>query len=88
MTQSTKFPFASSKHFLDLVVDDPDFKSHVLDNIIQEKYQISKRIHTSFTELDNITSIERKAILKLILKDLEEQKRIMDATRQRTGKNG
>ena len=52
-----------------------------MDNIIQEKYQISKRIHTSFTELDNITSVERKALLKLILKDLEEQKRILDNVR-------
>lgn len=54
-----------------------------MNNIIQEKYQISKRIHTSFTELDNITAIERRALLKLILKDLEEQKRIMDAAKNK-----
>ena len=83
MEQNTLCPFTSTKHFLDLVVDDPEFKSVMMNNIIQEKYQISKRIHTSFTELDNITSVERKALLKLILKDLEEQKRIMDAARNK-----
>ena len=83
MVLNTSFPFTSTKHFLDLVVDDPEFKSVMMNNIIQEKYQISKRIHTSFTELDNITSIERRAILKLILKDLEEQKRIVDAAKSK-----
>lgn len=83
MVLNISFPFTSTKHFLDLVVDDPEFKSVMMNNIIQEKYQISKRIHTSFTELDNITSIERRAILKLILKDLEEQKRIVDAAKSK-----
>lgn len=54
-----------------------------MNNIIQEKYQISKRINTSFTELDDITPVERKSLLKLILKDLEEQKRIMDAAKNK-----
>lgn len=52
-----------------------------MNNIIREKYQISKRIHTSFTELDDITPLERKALLKLILKDLEEQRRIVESAR-------
>lgn len=77
------YPFASTKHFLDLIVDDPEFKSVSMNNIIQEKYQISKRIHTSFTELDNITSVERKTLLKLILQDLEEQKRIIESARNK-----
>ena len=54
-----------------------------MNNIIQEKYHISKRIHTSFTELDDITPIERKALLKLILKDLEEQRRIIESSKQK-----
>ncbi len=77
------YPFASTKHFLDLVVDDPEFKSTTMSNIIQEKYQISKRINTSFIELDMITPLERKTLLKLILKDLEEQKRVMEAARNK-----
>ena len=83
MALHIKYPFATTKHFLDLVVDDPEFKSITMNNLIQEKYQISKRIHTSFTELDDITSVERKALLKLIIKDLEEQKRILDAAKNK-----
>ena len=69
----------STTHFLDLIVDDPAYKSAAMQNLIQEKYQISKRLHTSFLELDEITPTERKALLKLIISDLEEQKRIMDS---------
>lgn len=34
---------------------------------------ISKKIHTSFLDLDEITPIERKMILKFIIEDLKEQ---------------
>ena len=83
MVQNTCFPFTSTKHFLDLVIDDPEFKTVMMNNIIQEKYQISKRIHTSFTELDNITVVERRALIKLILKDLEEQRRVIEAAKNK-----
>lgn len=78
------YPFVSTTHFLDLLVDDPQFKTSTMQNIISEKYEISKRIHTSFLELDELTPFERRAILKLIVKDLEEQKRIIDTARVRT----
>ena len=54
-----------------------------MDNLIKEKYQISKRIHTSFTELDEITAVERKTLLKLIIKDLEDQKRVLEEAKAR-----
>ena len=69
----------STKHFLDLTVDDPQFRASTMKNIISEKYEISKRINTSYLELDEITPFERKALLNLVLKDLEEQKRIIDS---------
>lgn len=72
------YPFESTAHFLDLVVNDQTFKTNTMQNIINEKYQITKRTNTSFIELDEITPFERKAILKLIIDDLEEQKRILD----------
>lgn len=74
-------PFVSTTHFLDLIVDDPTYRSVAMQNLIQEKYQISKRLHTSFLELDEITPTERKALLKLIINDLEEQKRILDSVK-------
>lgn len=55
-----------------------------MQNIISEKYQISKRLHTSFVELDEITPFERKALLKLIIDDLEEQRRIIEQSRVQT----
>ena len=84
MERIISYPFASTKHFLDLVVDDPKFKSLAMQNIISEKYQISKRLHTSFVELDEITPFERKALLKLIIDDLEEQRRIIEQSRVQT----
>ena len=78
------YPFASTKHFLDLVVDDPQYKSITMQNIISEKYQISKRTNTSFLELDEITPFERKALLKLIVDDLEEQRRLIEQARVQT----
>lgn len=75
------YPFASTKHFLDLEVDDPDFKSFTMQNIIQEKYHLSKRLHTSFTELDEITPTERRTLLKLLIEDLQEQERIIQAAK-------
>lgn len=55
-----------------------------MQNIISEKYQISKRIHTSFLELDEITPFERKTLLKLIVDDLEEQKRLIESMKTAT----
>lgn len=81
------YPFESTKHFLDLIVDDPEFKSVVMQNIIQENYQISKRIHTSVLELDEITPTERKILLKLLVDDLKEEERIIKAARAQAGMN-
>lgn len=81
MGRNISCPFASTQHFLDLYINSDEFKTTTMQNIIEEKYHISKRLHTSFTELDDITPMERKALLRLIVKDLEEQKRIMEAAR-------
>lgn len=85
MVQITTCPFVSTIHFLDLTVDDPEFKRIMMHNLIHEKYQISKRLHTSFTELDEITPTERKALLKLIVDDLQEQERIISAAKAASG---
>ena len=63
----------STKHFLDLILPSGEYKSSVLESITKEKYLISKKIHTSFLDLDEITPIERKMILKFIIEDLKEQ---------------
>ena len=71
-------PFASMHHFLDLIISNPEYKLQVLQNLTKEKYYISKFIHTSFLDLDEITHMERNMLLKFIGEDKEqEQKQIM-----------
>ena len=44
-----------------------------MESITKEKYLISKKIHTSYLDLDEITPLERKMLLKFIIEDLKEQ---------------
>lgn len=43
------------------------------EEIIEERYQISKMIHTSYNDLGDITPRERMYLLELIRKDLEHE---------------
>ena len=54
-----------------------------MSEIIEEKYQITKRVHTSFTELDEITPLERRALLKFIIRDMQELERKRDELKVR-----
>lgn len=40
------------------------------EQIVEERYQISKHINTSYRDLDNVTPLERKYLLKFIERDL------------------
>lgn len=51
----------------------------MMDNIIREKYEISKKLHTSFTDLDDVTPYERKVLLKLMIKDMERENQAMNS---------
>ncbi len=68
----------SITHFLDLILPSNKFKSSILENLTKEKYIISKKINTSYLELDEITPLERKMILKFITEDLQEQSSAME----------
>lgn len=46
--------------------------------IVEERYQISKYTHTSYKDLDDITPLERRYLLELIKTDLEREKEIRD----------
>jgi len=46
---------------------------------------ISKSIHTSFLDLDEITPIERKMILKFIIEDLKEQNAAVERAKASKG---
>ena len=68
----------STTHFLDLILPEGRFKTYLLETLTKEKYIISKKTHTSFLDLDEITPVERKMILKFITEDLKEQATAME----------
>lgn len=53
-----------------------------MENLTREKYIISKKTHTSYIDLDEITPIERKMILKFITEDLKEQSEAMERAKK------
>lgn len=63
-------------HFLDLQFckKDRDYVTTLMNNLIYEKYLITTKINTSFTELDNITPLERKALIKHISDTIQKEK--------------
>lgn len=44
-----------------------------MSNIIEEKHIISKHIHTSVRDVDELETAERRQLLKLIIDDLQRQ---------------
>lgn len=45
--------------------------------IVEERYQISKHIHTSYADLANVTPAERKYLLEFIRRDLEHENKLI-----------
>lgn len=45
--------------------------------IVEERYQISKHIHTSYTDLGDVTPAERKYLLEFIRRDLEHENKLI-----------
>ena len=47
------------------------------EQIIEERYQISKHINTSYKDLGEITPTERKYLLEFIKRDLEHEQKLI-----------
>lgn len=52
------------------------------EQLVQERYLISKHIHTSYLDLGKITPIERKYLLEFIKQDLQRESDIRDKVLQ------
>ena len=52
------------------------------EQLVQERYLISKHIHTSYFDLGKITPTERKYLLEFIRQDLQRESDIRDKTLQ------
>lgn len=74
-------PFGSTTHFLDLqfTKDDHEIVAQLMENLIEERYYISKYTHTSYKDVDDITSFERKVLIKLITDDLSAKNKAHEA---------
>ena len=71
--------------FLDpqLTEDGRPYAPARLKQIIRERYEISKRIHTSYNDLGKLTPLERNYLLEFILEDNKRQEQqIEDAKRK------
>ena len=51
--------------------------------IVQERYLISKNCNTSYTDLGDVSPLERKYIIEFITDELQKQKDIIDKQRQK-----
>lgn len=54
--------------------------------IVEERYQISKHIHTSYADLGEITPLERKYLLEFIKRDIERENQIRQNILDNKGK--
>lgn len=55
------------------------------EQIVEERYQISKHIHTSYKDLDNVTPLERKYLLQFIERDLVRENELRQQQAQKLG---
>lgn len=51
------------------------------ENLIKERYIISKHTNTSYADTGDISPKERHALINLIIKDLQTQKEMIDNSR-------
>lgn len=78
------YPFVSNQHFLDLVISDYNTKTAILENIVKEKYYITKFLNTSYLDTDEITHVERNMLLKFIKDDKEHEAKQIKNLRNKT----
>lgn len=56
------------------------------ENIVKERYIISKQLNTSYTDTASITPTERKMLIKYIIEDAKRRKEDMEAAKQSRSK--
>ena len=55
------------------------------EQIVEERYQISKHTHTSYEDLAHVTPLERKYLLEFIKRDLERENEVRRKEAERLG---
>lgn len=65
-----------------LTFDGKPFGPTRYEQIVEECYMISKKIHTSYTDLVKITPLERTYLLQFIKRDIERENELIEKHRQ------
>ena len=78
--------FASNQNFLDppSTRDGKPYGPYRYNEIVKECYYITKYTNTTYSDIMNITPIEREALLKFIQDDIKRQN---DSLEKAMGKN-
>ena len=75
-------------NFLDpqLTSDGQEYGPVRLKEIVKERYLISRQIHTSYSDLAQVTPLERKYLLEFVTNELRKQKELLDAQKAKRRK--
>lgn len=71
---------------MDHLSSDSDTQQRFKD-IARERYLISKHTNTSFNDTQYMSPIEREFVLEFVMEELQKQKEIMDAAKEKANKN-
>lgn len=66
-----------------LTSDGKNYAQTVFENIVKERYIISKQTNTSYADTANISASERKLLIKLIIDDLKKQRDMIEQSKQK-----
>ena len=83
-TEEVILELGKMNRYLDMIVTDRRLKGNLMENLNREKYIITKQTHTSFTDIDEITYLERASIMKYIMEDLEHTKQAQEKAKNMT----
>lgn len=83
-------PFVSLTNFLDpkLTNDGKPYGPLRYKAIVQECYIISKNTNTSYTDLMNITPIEKQYLLEFIMQEFEANKKAREELEDKMNRRG
>lgn len=71
---------------MDHLSSDSDTQQRFKD-VARERYLISKHTNTSFNDTQYMSPVEREFVLEFIMEELQKQKEIMDAAKEKANKN-
>ena len=78
-------PFVSPLNFLGRLIDDDgtNLGSEQYEIIVKERYLISKRLNTSYSDTGDISVHERRLLLKYIADEINQEQEQMEQHRQK-----